>query len=394
VKRGKVCKYFATKRAGRKQGSRSGIKAQQSTTMNIGTQRTNGVIEADMTQMAVPQDKDCYTDMLPESCWLPTPDSASAPDLGHFMLDDIFGTSAAMTAFESPSVDPIIIQPVGFDPVGDIMGSVNITSHLGVETSPWSTKDTAVGTPTVCSPHAPPTSHVFNQLDLLSLQEPMFNSACSCLPHVLELVKGELPSPHQGSASLRSETFRTEIIPPSTVNLWLGRERKAVEAIHRLLTCQCSWDSYVISIISLTIFKVTVSYKTAADELLRSSKADGKPPTGIGNSSSHFDTQLKSPTEAENCELNGNEQDAVAAAQRLLYNFNRLQRLVNAVSQKLSNHRGGKQGMGLSEGMVSDTSDYISYILFPIFSTTFTQLEIDLSRQRHAISAKFVGLSQ
>lgn len=393
MKRGKVCKYFVTKRAGRKQGSRSGIKTQHPTPTNIDTSQADADVHGDLVQAGVPHESNGYTEMLPDSGWLPTPDSTSAPTPGNFILDEIFGTSTTtMTLLPSPTADQAGVPAMDYGAGNKFFGSVDITNYLGMEGGTWSTTDSIVETPTLLSPQVPPPGRSFNPIDLLGARDPRFSSSCCCLDRALDLLKGIFPSPLHGSPSPGSKAFQNGTNQPLEADQVIERNRNASEMINDMLECLCAQDSYVLSIISLTTFKIMSSYEAAVRELFLASEEE-RSPNVVDGSARYTKQPLESRMTADGYAVYGMHGEGYGqlATQQVLRDLKRVLQLVNTLSQRLKTHEARTESTDASENSTYETSGYVWNVLCPLFNSLLSQLDIDLRRQLRAVSAKIAG---
>ena len=132
-----------------------------------------------------------------------------------------------------------------------------------------------------------------------------------------------------------------------------------VEAIAQMLNCACSRDGYVLAIMSIVVFRVLGGYESAAREVGRIGECgEDSAKLRLGN----WDTaSMKQKTHPHLRTMNihgddGEEEDkARVAAQLVLSELHRVQRIVNLLSARLKARIKGQnvfdRGMGSQRGV-------------------------------------------
>ncbi|KAF2844839.1 hypothetical protein T440DRAFT_301313 [Plenodomus tracheiphilus IPT5] len=313
-RRGAACHYLATKRAGRRYGSQ----------------------RVDSTQFS--------------------PVAASGPHLEHFDLDSWFGTSTTMASTHSSNDDIFLRQLLS--PTASSIGTTSLQSSAVNLGSGESNEDmfisqsmSAVTAPCTPSNSLRPGSGVLSPGNLsmdiddylpssLSLWAPRIHETSSletlpplnlgtepqssgpdvtttvldtCLTRATRIMqhqfRQETLENSNTSCELQEQDRRTNATGPA-LDVVIDTNKQSIDQVGTMLQCQCLQDGYLLTILSLIVFKVLDSYGAAA-----------------------------SAPDAKKADADALEDDAQRmAAQRVLGELHRVQRLVNQLSIKIKSH--------------------------------------------------------
>ncbi|KAI5922015.1 aflatoxin regulatory protein-domain-containing protein [Camillea tinctor] len=429
AKRGLTCEYVATKRGGRKHDHRSSMSERRRT-----PPRTTPTADSLDVNQFIPQ---------LNSWFAPTNlDTIPSPGIIHHQSPKptISGTSTAFfPGLLSPSNPPMttlpdlsteldglfnssLSFPVGDMSDSDVMGQANFFS---TDMNPHSQNNNHSNiTPTLIEPFplfenaiteislpssdsSSPTKDPFSYLilnDTIAAESP----ACSCLIQALGLMKQIFPNPPM--ACMRDSLASRGLVSPSTpiaaAQEVVAKNEAIIEAINAMLQCPCSHDGYLLTIMSLIVFKILGWYAAAARKsephrsnisTTGSSSSNGANNNDINKDSPTPHPSLKSdhvgnepPNVTNDYHLDG-EDSGRMAAQLVLSELHRVQRLVNQLSQKLkmqATNNSGTPDTPDSSGFNSATMDYETGS--PLSPVMLDQLEVDLKKRLKSLSWEIV----
>ena len=222
-----------------------------------------------------------------------------------------------------------------------------------------------------------------------------------CLIRSLELLKKLFP----GSAACTcndgsvTEPYSSGHHIP-TIQRVITENKLTLETVQGMLQCLCadSDGSYLLAVISLVVFKVLGWYRAAVKDLPTAvdrtwKEAPGSPKTQSAlppsrlcrRSSCHAEHVLQVPAIIDGYRLDGDDQ-ARMAAQLVLSELHRVQRLINVLANRLKSDEGGKSAS-------NPTFSAIGHDEMPFFSQAwFSHLETDLRKQVRSLSLEIVEL--
>jgi hypothetical protein len=227
-----------------------------------------------------------------------------------------------------------------------------------------------------------------------------------------------------------------------TIDSILSENRHIIESVTSLLDCPCSQDEYLVSLITLIALKVMGWYAAAADDphprphpssTSSSSSSSTTPPSPIApfsvsmhtswpssGSVSPADTSRRPSTSTSATSVSGSphglteqvlrlpavaggyrlsdQQQGRIAAQLVLSELHRVQRLVSALTQRLESIRlraraSQEMGCELESGGVGERRGGGGGARTPPFSVpTFCQLEEDLRKRLRALSSETIDV--
>lgn len=186
-----------------------------------------------------------------------------------------------------------------------------------------------------------------------------------------------------------------------TMDSVISENKRIIEAISKLLDCPCSQDEYLLAIVSLVVFKIMAWYSAAAgDRSLMDPGMSGNNPFVARpeqpGPSSYGEHVLQVPTTIGNYCVDGNDRSRMAA-QLVLSELHRVQRLVNSLSKRLESIRMRNCGLpspSSSSSCYGDSGD--SQItdgkVTPLSVPTFSQLETDLRKRLRMVSSETIDI--
>ncbi|KAK3328281.1 aflatoxin regulatory protein-domain-containing protein [Cercophora scortea] len=251
----------------------------------------------------------------------------------------------------------------------------------------------------------------------MNAAQQMADLPCSCLVQALGLLQQLFP--HPSTACSTSGTHGSDAWVPPTIETVIVRNKHTVESISAMLQCACSQDGHLLAIISHIVFKLLDWYAVAARKATVSPGGDGPGGEDIGGSgypqlSSAYTSRSSSPfservrhTEGRVvigsfCLDGANSDSDRMAAQLVLGELHRVQRLVNELSVKLKT-----QAAQSSSDIMADTMEPLSTTsscsgfgprecgevggsMLPFSGAILDILETDLKKRLKALSTEIV----
>ncbi|TVY84598.1 Trypacidin cluster transcription factor [Lachnellula suecica] len=222
------------------------------------------------------------------------------------------------------------------------------------------------------------------------------DSTCSCLMQALDLMK-KLSSSNSALCVLSNgsdeDTVMSNINPDSnpSAQAVVMDNKQIIEVVDSMLQCSCAEDSYLLTMLSMIVFKVLGRYA----EVVRKPHGDGIESGGrLGGSTSPNDQirQIGS--------YFGDEGLGRMAAQLILSELHPVQRLVNQLSPRLKARGAGVISKnGRTQGRNRSGADYQFPSLsdgdaktVPFSSTTMDQMEIDLRKGVSTLSSEIINM--
>lgn len=402
AKRSLACEYCVTKRAGRKHDTRtSGPKNATrslpgSTSSTSTSSETLHLTPPDLIQPSPwQQHTSSYQDLLPDL--LSPPDSAFSSTSTDFStnFDDFF---ASPISFAFPEPSPITFTQPYID-TPDINNGVldsDVARAFDVPEDVFSVIDGAVSdAPTPFKPCFPSSRRPSTTSSSQSFQGSLSDASCCCLIRALGLLKQLSPNASTActiSIGLSYENVSHQIPAIQSV---VAENEQTIEAISSMLQCPCSQDGYLLAIMSLIVFKVLGWYAAAAhgtsviDDNQNRSKSR---PHQRQDSFCHSEQGLRAPAVMNSYCADG-EDPGRMAAQLVLRELHRVQRIVNLLSQRLKSH-GTHDGVA---GPLKSGSDG-QYTLFDregassFSAPLLDQLVTDLRKRLRTISGEIVDM--
>ncbi|KAL4995330.1 aflatoxin regulatory protein-domain-containing protein [Aspergillus recurvatus] len=407
VRRRLPCEYKVSRRTGRTSrsiaqllGSGSTGKATETLTISPaihpastdGNAISGGVLPSNpltsgssQTSLLTPITPIPTSEASPENCIPESPDlwrsflspcafNADVGDLSSLItmppdVANLFGSVMGSPLFDTCDIDSLSAQAMG--------ESVSVTEHP------------LLPTPALSDPKSVDTS------DTIS------NNAKSCLTTALDVFRdvfADTPTPCKNAAGQQA--------PGSTptIESVVSENREAIDTLSTVMDCPCSHDGYILSVVSLAVLKVMGSYIAAArgqipalDET-RGCRQDISMHTDRARQSLSFDEELpRSPCPVGIYSIEGRNENRMAA-QLVLSQLHRVQRLVNVLASRLESIRLGTCLSPASTLGPNSTDNIIENPLLtarrilPLSGSTYSQLEDDLRKRLRAISSETIEI--
>ncbi|KAL4872638.1 hypothetical protein BDV12DRAFT_134682 [Aspergillus spectabilis] len=357
TKRGTTCQYLASKRAGRKQGSRTGnlkspIKRDyQSMSVDEDDDRKEFLAAStQLMQYALQQDRNLdafrghhhqrtpsYPESVPSllSSTDPTTSATTPLTFGHADFDRFLASPVSLALLDAPDVDYFSGTDVGFR---DIHGFPDSSSFFPPG-NPIPTLEEnilkAVFMPTSTNtlsnpPSSPPAT------DISSLESP---SPCFCFARSLSLLRELFPDPSQACSIATPDEQDSTSLP--TIQQVITQNEQTIQEISQILQCPCSRDGYTLTILTLTVFKILAWYNAIVQ--------DSPMPE---DRQTHAERVDKTPAVIRGYNLEGEEQDRMAA-QLVLSELHRVQRLVNMLFRRLKDQSSREELLAGTPGIAN-----------------------------------------
>ncbi|KAK0644833.1 Monodictyphenone cluster transcription factor [Lasiodiplodia hormozganensis] len=151
-----------------------------------------------------------------------------------------------------------------------------------------------------------------------------------------------------------------------------------------MLECTCSEDGYLLSIMSLIVLKVLGWYAAAARREARSDESRSL-------QKHHMEGLLQGPgAVVVGGSSDGEDDHRRIAAQTVLSELHRVQRLINALSQRLKGLRQRNGGRAQQQHADAGTDGHGGAFAFP--TTMLDQFEVDLRKRLRDLSTGIVDM--
>ena len=419
-KRGLTCEYVATKRAGRPS--------------RFSTQSTTKVCETSQD----PQQNDAHDNVTVIS---PLSSCMNTPPEGTFsassMHDDSFSLQQQMLSYQDtvpnllntsmePAIDSSTLESFSAEldcflpSLGRFSGletppsdRLSLSSPGGSVSKTLNSNDTAALIPehdlyipeNNCS-DAPFSSN----LQILAHREPLNTSAaeeipagslhlsCYCLTTVLGFLRELIPNPSK--AYPQSDEWRLRGAAGSSFasSQWLVAENERVAAaMDSVLQCSCSKDIYLLTVLSLVVFKILDRYAAAGEAALTAMTMTTMADRCYQSSSSSYHFQTRSPSQGAGSSslCIDSEDSGRVVAQMVLSELHKAQRLMNQLMVQFQAHRLGA-GVAVEAGDATNSPNMKDTLCgredtsMPFSTAMLAQLEADLRRRLRTVSLKIV----
>ncbi|KAL4931571.1 Zn(II)2Cys6 transcription factor [Aspergillus undulatus] len=388
AKRGTTCQYLASKRAGRKQGSRAGslktpIKTNfQSMDVEEDDDRKDvPQTSSHLVQYALQQDRNLdthrdnnnhhqRTPSYPES--VPSLLSSAGPatsattplTFGHPDFDGFLASPGSLSLLDTPDVDYFPGAEVNFR---DLNGFPDPSSFFPTAEPMPMLEDDPLKPPFVASspssqtniPPSPSTPQSSN------IGTP---TQCFCFARSLALLRGLFPNPSNCTTST-TEDNDTASLP--TIQQVITQNEQTIQEIDQVLRCPCSQDSYTLTVLALAVFKVLAWYGAVAQV---------SPVSEDDQAAEQVD---RVPAIIRGYHVEGEDQGRMAS-QLVLGELHRVQRLVNTLFRRLKDQ--GSQGALLSGPSGVSLNGHASVLPFHLLD----KLAVDLGLRLRGLSGAIV----
>lgn len=200
---------------------------------------------------------------------------------------------------------------------------------------------------------------------------------CGCLATAQGFLQELVPNASKARAHLGNQTVEdTQALFP-VIRSVIAENERMVEAMDNILQCDCSRDGYLLTVLSIVVFKVLDLYATAAQAARTVMTADR-----------YMSRQSVGSLFVEN------EGSGRVAAQMVLGELHRAQRLVNTFSARFKVHAMGGSGV---ENLASSNINAMEMPcdregMWPFSTTVLYQLEADLRWRLRTVSSRLVDI--
>ncbi|KAB2572093.1 Monodictyphenone cluster transcription factor [Lasiodiplodia theobromae] len=383
AKRGMKCEYFATKRAGRKLGGRRGTNAANvphtASTLPWSISTTDSLASPDAIQLSFLQHESTYPDILPDLLSAGST-ASSTPGTLISQIDDFF--ASPISFFDtSDTANGTDCHPSAQD-ISSLLDQ-NGTSLL-LQDDAFSAIDEVIpDLDTAFKPQTPPATQRST-----SCNEFLSESPCCCLIRALSLFKQLFPNPSMSCSRSESRGSEKEDSADQfpTLEAVVRENERTIEAISSMLECTCSEDGYLLSIMSLIVLKVLGWYAAAARREARSDESRSL-------QKHHMEGLLKGPgAVVVGGSSDGEDDHRRIAAQTVLSELHRVQRLINALSHRLKGlrQRNGGRAQQQQHADGAGTDGHGGAFAFP--TTMLDQFEVDLRKRLRDLSTGIVDM--
>ncbi|KAI9931207.1 hypothetical protein ASPWEDRAFT_34262 [Aspergillus wentii DTO 134E9] len=386
AKRGIACRYFETKRAGRKQGSRQPSNPPVSFPAQVAQHAVSGRTSSDHDLLASPGVLQLST----------RPPSVGYPDIfsdAPSLVDPSKTMTTPPTTFDGHFEDFLAASSIPFSVVdipdaSDLPDSYHFNDPAQIgslldldKTTPLLTPDNASSSmETAVFPESRPSSSALPQ-EILDSRRPSIIGGLDSRPtgsflgRALNLLK-QLPSPASTSHVSRGQGFENH---PPTIQSVINDNEQTVQAVSDILEYQSAHDGYLLAILSIIILKVLGWYAAVVRQT-----------PGLDH---HPEHGRRSPTMVDNNYCVDDEDQGRMAAQQVLSKLHRIQRVINILSQRFKALRGHGEPPNSSSSS-SDSFDIFSNTesLFPFSNSILEQFEVDLRNRLRNLSSETVDI--
>ncbi|KAL2821663.1 aflatoxin regulatory protein-domain-containing protein [Aspergillus granulosus] len=386
TKRSTPCQYLASKRVGRKQRSRAGSlrgPTKSDNNSKPGDEADNRkcflAASTQPMQYDLQQDHgfDAYighphhqhTPSYPDS--VPSLLSSAGPatplTFNHSDFDSILSSSVSLSIPDVPDID--YFAEAGMN-LRDLNGFPGPAAFPTPEDSLPIFEDNFPKSAFLPDPHAT-SSYIPPPPPSTSLYGPTRTVQCQCFSRSLSLLRGLFPN-STACCTTVSPSDDHSMDPLPTIQQVIFQNEQTVGEIGQILDCACSQDGYILTIIALTILKVLAWYSAVAQESCASEEQH-----------MHTEQVDRAPVVIGGYHLDGEDQNRMAA-QLVLGELHRVQRVVNALSGRL-------KPQALEDGLPArpgETSSSRNKFVLPVY--LLDQLADDLRARLRGLSGQIV----
>lgn len=390
------CEYLVTKRAGRKHESRQPKDKPNGTQPSLGSGWPTSMLPSpDLTQSSPRHqnissrcsDKvsNCFSHLDSTS---PSDLTTLSPDFG-----DFFASPLSFPPVLDPSNTDFLAQSTKYGDTNTGLLDFNDVVTLPGHEDTFSIIENAVFEfpPSLANPRSSQASRDSTTVE--SLLDIGADSPCCCLVRALGLLKHLFPSGSRTCTRSRRQSYDSSSSYIPTIHSVVTENAETIDAISNMLQCPCSQDMYLLSVMSLIVFKVLGWYAAAArgtsGAAENGARGPDQPQKHRRHSSCHSEQVQQLPAVVGSYCIDGEDQ-ARMAAQLVLSELHRAQRLVNLLSSRLKEH---KTHSGTRNGATDGGNALVDGELSGPFSTSILeQLEADLRKRLRALSLEIVEM--
>lgn len=397
AKGGLTCEYIAAKRGGRKPNNRL-------SSANRGNDVTNNAIIANENDnMDLPSQANWFA----PSSSNPSADPLRLPGVMHHtskanvpgssdMLQDLFShidqTLSSTSTDTGTDLDDFFTTPISFSTE---MSDVNVFGTadffaIGIDSSSNGSEGLPNAFPVfedavsellaLSIPSSTPKDSTSPSKEVHNYQEVCATeSPCSCLVQALGFMKQLFPSSSNACMTWATEGL-DKVTAISTIQAVIARNEATIEAVSTMLKCACSQDGYLLTVMSLIIFKVLGWYAAVA----RKTPSLQGPQACSPHQSLPSEQVLQNSTVVGSYCLDGADSTRMAA-QLVLSELHRVRRLVDQLSSKLKAQAAKKGGAETPKSLDLDNE-----MTLPLSAVMYDQFDADLREQLKALSCEMI----
>ena len=290
--------------------------------------------------------------------------------------DDFF-TSPESFSVDMPDVD--IFGTADFFPTG-IDNSSNGSQSLSDAVPGFD--DAASELFALSVPSSTPTNFSSTSREVHNYEEAhATESPCSCLVQALGLMKQLVPSSSNACMTTATQGPNKATAIP-TIQAVISRNEATMEAVGVMLNCSCSQDGYLLTVISLIIYKILGWYAAVA----RKTSSLESPQAIRSRQSSPSEQVLQNSKLVGSYCLDGADSVRMAA-QLVLSELHRVRRLVEQLSSKLK-MQAAKKGREVAE--TPKSLDFDHETTLPLSAAMYDHLDADLIKRLKALSREMI----
>ncbi|KAL4988008.1 Sterigmatocystin biosynthesis regulatory protein [Aspergillus falconensis] len=380
VRRGLPCEYMVSRRTGRTRV----IGVEQPKTAPP-TTSTTATAPATATKAGPPAGTDSVV-RTPAITTAPSPKPVAVQSPP--TESELWGALLSPNASSSTDLSSLLSVNTDF---GQLLASLSPSLLDGVDGM-----DTEMNAPELSALSAAgPSSSIMQGLEGRdAIQPPSSNSTSHpcCLAICLDILMRLFPNAGVGCERPGHEGGPGKLF---TIESVIEDNKQILDTVQTVLDCRCAEDEYVVTLVSLVVLKVLGWYVAVARD--RSSdpgrEDDFNWVTAQDSrrySVSSFEEQvLHLPTVIGSYCVDGHHQSRMAA-QLVLSELYRVQRLVTQVSRRLESVR--RRSSSSSSSTSSSVPDSEGGLSTPLSSTTLAHLEDDLRKRLRAVSSETISI--
>lgn len=327
-------------------------------------------------------------------------------------FDDFLTSLGSFSGLETPAYD-FLSMPGCVDSVSNTTDTKDAAAFLHEENSSV-TDDASSDMQTLIDSHTLPGSRQSISGHVENVPALWPNTPCYCLVTALGLLKQLFPDASKAwnQPRERQTSVSDAEHPFPTIQSVISQNERIVEAMESILQCPCSQqDGYLLTVLSLILFKILdwyiVAGRAAPTVTTTSACYDGysklhiSPPGNPCWETRSSSSSSSSQFAAGSLCVDG-EDFGRLAAQMVLSELHRAQRLVNKLSARFKGYGmgGAAAGVGTAAAAAAaavPTIDGIDMLCdgkgtWPFSMTMFDQLEADLRKRLRTVSVVIVDM--
>lgn len=379
VERGLTCEYVVAKQGGRKPKGRSSSNNRRGKNVSKPAKTAND-----------------HAHSVSQANWVAPSSSYPSTD----SLQDFFGPmdqSLSSTSTDTgTNLDDFFNSPISFSTDlsnVNIFGTADFFSRTIDSISNGSQslsdafpvfEDAIPELPARSIPSSTPQNYTLPSKEVHNHQEVRANeSPCSCLVQALGSMKQLFSSPSNPCMTWATQSF-DNATAMSTIQAVIARTEATIEAVSTMLQCSCSQDAYLLSVISLIIFKVLGWYAAVAR---KNPSLQGPHQSCHSRQPSPFELARQNDTIVGSSYCLDGADSARMTAQLILNELHRVRQLVDQLLSKLKVQaaKKGRRGVETPESMDLDNG-----MAWSLSAVMYDQLDNDLRKRLRALSCEML----